>query len=108
MFRQAMRSPLIQFHVVPNEMKAEYERLTNTEHNPENPESRLYPTELYSPDLQHTHSHGPPQPSGPVGKPPLGPVQSAHRSLNSTPTPGFSKKIGRKLSIQLRKGESAI
>ncbi|XP_041927499.1 partitioning defective 3 homolog isoform X3 [Alosa sapidissima] len=108
MFRQAMRSPLIQFHVVPSDMKAEYERLMHAEHNPENPDSRFYNAELCSPELQHTHAHSHPQASGPVGKPPLGLGQSAHRSLNSTPTPGFSKKIGRKLSIQLRKGPEGL
>ncbi|XP_076156388.1 partitioning defective 3 homolog [Alosa pseudoharengus] len=112
MFRQAMRSPLIQFHVVPSDMKAEYERLMHTQHNQENPDSRFYNAELCSPELQHTHTHthahSHPQASGPVGKPPLGLGQSAHRSLNSTPTPGFSKKIGRKLSIQLRKGPEGL
>lgn len=34
MFRQAMRSPVIMFHVVPNLMKAQYEQLSHSERNP--------------------------------------------------------------------------
>lgn len=106
MFRQAMRSPVIQFHVVPRAMKAEYERLMHAEHAQLHPDNTV--EQSYSPDVQHTHTHTSSQPAGPIGKPPLGIVQSGLRSLNSTPTPGFSKKIGRKLSIQLRKGPEGL
>ncbi|XP_069367149.1 par-3 family cell polarity regulator alpha, b isoform X8 [Paralichthys olivaceus] len=44
MFRQAMRSPVIMFHVVPSSMKAHYEQLSHTEKNP------AYSSGRFSPD----------------------------------------------------------
>ncbi|XP_035027264.1 par-3 family cell polarity regulator alpha, b isoform X7 [Hippoglossus stenolepis] len=44
MFRQAMRSPVIMFHVVPSSMKAHYEQLSHTERNP------AYSSGRFSPD----------------------------------------------------------
>ncbi len=34
MFRQAMRSPVILFHVVPSTMRSQYEQISHNEHNP--------------------------------------------------------------------------
>uniref|UniRef100_A0A674BVF1 Par-3 family cell polarity regulator alpha, b n=1 Tax=Salmo trutta TaxID=8032 RepID=A0A674BVF1_SALTR len=46
MFRQAMRSPVIMFHVVPNLMKAQYEQLSHSERNP----NVAYSSGSFSPD----------------------------------------------------------
>ncbi|KAL0965991.1 hypothetical protein UPYG_G00289160 [Umbra pygmaea] len=140
MFRQAMRSPVIMFHVVPNLMKTQYEQLSHSERNP-NPASvsgRFSPESLASErgstpsGLDHTpqrmfrgpqphqhleqgdaytpqtHPHG-----GSMGKPPLchhppGHAPSPQRMLNSTPTAGFTKKVGRRLNIQLKKGPEGL
>uniref|UniRef100_A0A4W5QF31 Par-3 family cell polarity regulator alpha, b n=1 Tax=Hucho hucho TaxID=62062 RepID=A0A4W5QF31_9TELE len=136
MFRQAMRSPVIMFHVVPNLMKAQYEQLTHSKRNP----NVAYSSGSFSPDslamaqrskaemsrgphphqhpeqgdaftsLPHLHglAHG-----GSMGKPPLGHAPpgrtpSPHRVLNSTPTAGFTKKVGRRLNIQLKKGPEGL
>uniref|UniRef100_A0A8C7V4C0 Par-3 family cell polarity regulator n=1 Tax=Oncorhynchus mykiss TaxID=8022 RepID=A0A8C7V4C0_ONCMY len=119
MFRQAMRSPVIMFHVVPNLMKAQYEQLSHSERNP----NVAYSSGSFSPDslasergsttsgLDHTpqvslrfvyclssvQSHAPP-----------GRTPSPHRVLNSTPTAGFTKKVGRRLNIQLKKGPEGL
>ncbi|XP_070988345.1 partitioning defective 3 homolog isoform X3 [Oncorhynchus clarkii lewisi] len=133
MFRQAMRSPVIMFHVVPNLMKAQYEQLSHSERNP----NVAYSSGRFSPDslasergsttsgLDHTpQSRGPhphPHPEqgdaytplphphgGSIGKPPSGHAPSPHRVLNSTPTAGFTKKVGRRLNIQLKKGPEGL
>ncbi|XP_045080762.1 partitioning defective 3 homolog isoform X4 [Coregonus clupeaformis] len=142
MFRQAMRSPVIMFHVVPNLMKAQYEQLSHNERNP----NVAYSSGRFSPDslasergittsgLDHTpqrmsrgpHPHHHPHPEqgnaytslphlhgGSMGKPPLGHAPpgrtpSPHRVLNSTPTAGFTKKVGRRLNIQLKKGSEGL
>lgn len=123
MFRQAMRSPVIMFHVVPSSMKARYEQLSHAERNP-----APYASGRFSPDslggsslsaFDHAPSrmsrHGQEQPDTypPVShpavsaaKPPTGQTHSPQRALTSTPTAGLSKKVGRRLSIQLKKGES--
>uniref|UniRef100_A0A8C7KZ98 Par-3 family cell polarity regulator n=1 Tax=Oncorhynchus kisutch TaxID=8019 RepID=A0A8C7KZ98_ONCKI len=119
MFRQAMRSPVIMFHVVPNLMKAQYEQLSHSERNPNvayssghnkilsylNSQSRgphPHPEQgdAYTP-LPHPHG-------GSMGKPPSGHAPSPHRVLNSTPTAGFTKKVGRRLNIQLKKGPEGL
>ncbi|XP_021445280.2 partitioning defective 3 homolog isoform X7 [Oncorhynchus mykiss] len=144
MFRQAMRSPVIMFHVVPNLMKAQYEQLSHSERNP----NVAYSSGSFSPDslasergsttsgLDHTpqrmsrgpHPHQHPEQGdaytslphphglahgGSMGKPPLGHAPpgrtpSPHRVLNSTPTAGFTKKVGRRLNIQLKKGPEGL
>eukprot|EP00063_Salmo_salar_P020197 XP_013995032.1 PREDICTED: partitioning defective 3 homolog isoform X5 [Salmo salar] len=132
MFRQAMRSPVIMFHVVPNLMKAQYEQLSHSERNPNVAYSgRFSPDSLASErgsttsGLDHTpQSRGPhphhhpeqgdaytpiPHPhGGSMGKPPSGHAPSPHRVLNSTPTAGFTKKVGRRLNIQLKKGPEGL
>ncbi|XP_029581693.1 partitioning defective 3 homolog isoform X3 [Salmo trutta] len=144
MFRQAMRSPVIMFHVVPNLMKAQYEQLSHSERNP----NVAYSSGSFSPDslasergsttsgLDHTpqrmsrgpHTHQHPEQGdaytslphlhglahgGSMDKPPLGHTPpgrtpSPHRVLNSTPTAGFTKKVGRRLNIQLKKGPEGL
>uniref|UniRef100_A0A4W5Q7X1 Par-3 family cell polarity regulator alpha, b n=1 Tax=Hucho hucho TaxID=62062 RepID=A0A4W5Q7X1_9TELE len=137
MFRQAMRSPVIMFHVVPNLMKAQYEQLSHSERNP----NVAYSSGRFSPDSlnarhisvkadnnilsylisqsrgPHPHPHPEqvdaytplPHPhGGSMGKPPSGHAPSPHRVLNSTPTAGFTKKVGRRLNIQLKKGPEGL
>uniref|UniRef100_A0A674BPM0 Par-3 family cell polarity regulator alpha, b n=1 Tax=Salmo trutta TaxID=8032 RepID=A0A674BPM0_SALTR len=117
MFRQAMRSPVIMFHVVPNLMKAQYEQLSHSERNPNVAYSgRFSPDSLASErgsttsGLDHTPqvSLFPWSPSPPSPGPPSGHAPSPHRVLNSTPTAGFTKKVGRRLNIQLKKGPEGL
>uniref|UniRef100_A0A674BWE7 Par-3 family cell polarity regulator alpha, b n=1 Tax=Salmo trutta TaxID=8032 RepID=A0A674BWE7_SALTR len=139
MFRQAMRSPVIMFHVVPNLMKAQYEQLSHSERNP----NVAYSSGSFSPDslasergsttsgldhtpqvslrfhpeqgdaytsLPHLHglAHGGSMDKPPLGHTPPGRTPSPHRVLNSTPTAGFTKKVGRRLNIQLKKGPEGL
>uniref|UniRef100_A0AAR2J6U0 PDZ domain-containing protein n=1 Tax=Pygocentrus nattereri TaxID=42514 RepID=A0AAR2J6U0_PYGNA len=127
MFRQAMRSPLILFHVVPSAKRAEYEQISQSERNPALNHTnlgRLSPDSLTSEpvgtaDLDSS-PHRLPQPRpqlrndpvqhpvGSMGKPPSGHGASPQRVLSSTPTPGFSKRFGRRLGIQLKKGTKGL
>ncbi|KAK7159637.1 hypothetical protein R3I94_005855 [Phoxinus phoxinus] len=133
MFRQAMRSPVILFHVVPSPMRSQYEQIS---HNENNPRANIDLSGRFSPDslandlidnagLDHaTHrlaQHRPHPPNnhldtssplhhsvGSSGKPPSGHASSPQRGLSPAPTPGFTKKVGRKLGIQLRKGPEGL
>lgn len=136
MFRQAMRSPVIMFHVVPSSMKAHYEQLSQAERNPAYSSGRFSPDSLSGSTVSgadqtpqrmsrrssqthpHSHSHAHPDqtdgfpplphPAVSAAKPPTGHVHSPQRGLTSTPTGGYSKKVGRRLNIQLKKGERHI
>ncbi|XP_041847925.1 par-3 family cell polarity regulator alpha, b isoform X3 [Melanotaenia boesemani] len=134
MFRQAMRSPVIMFHVVPSSMKAHYEQLSHAERNPSYSSGRFSPDSVtgsmvsgieHNPQRMsrhgsqvHSHSHPHPDPKDSypplthpavsAAKPPTGHVHSPQRGLNSTPTPGYTKKVGRKLNIQLKKGPEGL
>ncbi|KAI1891400.1 hypothetical protein AGOR_G00143430 [Albula goreensis] len=129
MFRHAMRSPLILFHVVPAAKKAQYEQISQSELN------AVYGAGRFSPDSQVSGrgslavslDHAPQRMSRP-GPPPLPrpnpgrphveqaefypspPVSasSPQRSHSATPTSGYSKKVGRKLNIQLKKGPEGL
>lgn len=126
MFRQAMRSPVILFHVVPSSVKVHYEQLSHAERNPSFSSGRFSPDSLMGVDDHHpqrmsrhgsqTHPHShphpdrtdsythlSPHPAVSAAKPPTG--QSPQKGANSTPTTGFSKKVGRRFNIQLKKGE---
>lgn len=137
MFRQAMRSPVIMFHVVPSSMKAHYEQLSHAERNPAYASGRFSPDSLtgstvsgmdHTPQRMsrhgsqtHPHSHPHPHshahqdltdgypplthPAVSAAKPPTGHTHSPQRGMNSTPTGGYTKKVGRRLNIQLKKGE---
>uniref|UniRef100_A0A672JR56 Par-3 family cell polarity regulator alpha, b n=1 Tax=Salarias fasciatus TaxID=181472 RepID=A0A672JR56_SALFA len=121
MFRQAMRSPVIMFHVVPSSMKAHYEQLSQAERNPAYSSGRFSPDSLgggsvsgvdHTPQRMsrhgsqsHPHSH--PHPHA-HPHPPTGHAHSPQRALNSTPTAGYTKKIGRRLNIQLKKGPEGL
>ncbi|KAM4551770.1 partitioning defective 3 homolog isoform 3-T3 [Odontesthes bonariensis] len=138
MFRQAMRSPVIMFHVVPSSMKTHYEQLSQPERNPSYPSGRFSPDSVSGgvvpgivPGIDHNpprmsrhgsqthpHSHPPADPTDgypplthpavSAAKPPIGHAHSPQRGLNSTPTPGFTKKVGRRLNIQLKKGPEGL
>ncbi|XP_061776769.1 par-3 family cell polarity regulator alpha, b isoform X3 [Nerophis ophidion] len=134
MFRQAMRSPVIMFHVVPSSMKAHYEHLSHAERNPAYSSGRFSPDSISggtgagmdhaaphrmsrhgSQTNPHSHPHpdqtdGYPPSNHPTvfaAKPPTGQIHSPQR--NSTPTPsGYSKKLGRRLNILLNKGPEGL
>uniref|UniRef100_A0A8C4IDY7 Par-3 family cell polarity regulator n=1 Tax=Dicentrarchus labrax TaxID=13489 RepID=A0A8C4IDY7_DICLA len=105
MFRQAMRSPVIMFHVVPSSMKAHYEQLSHAERNPAYASGRFSPDSLTGSTVsgidhtpQRMSRHG--SQSHPHSHP--------HPGVNSTPTAGFTKKVGRRLNIQLKKGPEGL
>ncbi|XP_076837526.1 par-3 family cell polarity regulator alpha, b isoform X2 [Brachyhypopomus gauderio] len=127
MFRQAMRSELILFHVVPSEMRAEYEQIFHSAHSPTLSHAhlgRFSPDSLSSEpidtaDLDHAPHRMPqnrPLPRkepvlhtvGSFGKPPSGHTSSSQQAPSSTPTPGFSKRVGRRFRIQLKKGPEGL
>ncbi|XP_075561078.1 partitioning defective 3 homolog isoform X7 [Pelecanus crispus] len=129
MFRQAMRTPFIWFHVVPAANKEQYEQLSQSEKN-------MYYSSRFSPDSQYadgksinnsglhtlqrmsragnqsdpTDSYSQlPHSVNSSGKPPSGLVPSPQKVLTSTANSGYNtKKIGKKLSIQLRKGTEGL
>ncbi|XP_056094704.1 par-3 family cell polarity regulator alpha, b isoform X2 [Rhinichthys klamathensis goyatoka] len=133
MFRQAMRSPVILFHVVPCPMRSQYEQIS---YNENNPRANIDLSGRFSPDslandlvdnagLDHAAhrlaQHRPHPPNnhldsssplhhsvGSSGKPPSGHASSPQRGLSPAPTSGFTKKVGRKLGIQLRKGPEGL
>ncbi|XP_026094005.1 partitioning defective 3 homolog isoform X1 [Carassius auratus] len=115
LFRQAMRTPLILFHVVPAVKKAQYELLFQNElglqaaPGPGDRASLLGGGVDYSPrrmskaestlgypTLQHISNQTPP-----------GSIQSS-RPTSATSSVGYSKKIGRKFNVQLRKGPEGL
>ncbi|XP_071416029.1 partitioning defective 3 homolog isoform X13 [Pithys albifrons albifrons] len=129
MFRQAMRTPFIWFHVVPAANKEQYEQLSQSEKN-------MYYASRFSPDSQYadgksinnsglhtlqrmcragnqsdqTDSYSQlPHSVNSSGKPPSGLVPSPQKVLTSTANSGYNtKKIGKRLSIQLRKGTEGL
>ncbi|XP_073703196.1 par-3 family cell polarity regulator alpha, b isoform X1 [Garra rufa] len=130
MFRQAMRSPVILFHVVPSTMRSHYEQISHNEHNPRaniDLSGRFSPDSLTNetigldhaahrlaqhrphPQNNHLDSSSPiHHPVGSSGKPPTGHASSPQRGLSPGPTSGFTKKVGRRLGIQLRKGPEGL
>ncbi|XP_075068153.1 partitioning defective 3 homolog isoform X1 [Mixophyes fleayi] len=129
MFRQAMRSPMIWFHVVPSANKEPYEQLSQSENNsyystppvPDHPymENRNF----HSPGPEQTLQRVPRQGSqaepmdsyshlphsiNSAGKPPTGLMPSPQRGVNSPPTSGYNAKKGKKLYIQLKKGVEGL
>ncbi|KAM8839669.1 par-3 family cell polarity regulator alpha, b isoform 2-T2 [Synchiropus picturatus] len=131
MFRQAMRSPVIMFHVVPSTLKSHYEQISQPEKNPTlsgrfSPESlsgsivsgtdqRISRHGSQSHHHHHHHHqeategyHPLPHPAVSAAKPPTGQTHSPQRGLTPTPTAGFTKKVGRKLNIPLKKGPEGL
>uniref|UniRef100_A0A8C2B2X2 Par-3 family cell polarity regulator alpha, b n=1 Tax=Cyprinus carpio TaxID=7962 RepID=A0A8C2B2X2_CYPCA len=93
MFRQAMHSPVILFHVVPTTMRSQYEQISYNEHNPR---VNIDLSGRFSPDC--------------LTNDPVGLDHAAHRLAQHIPAPttGFTKKVGRRLGIQLRKGPEGL
>ncbi|XP_051557605.1 partitioning defective 3 homolog isoform X1 [Myxocyprinus asiaticus] len=133
MFRQAMRTPVILFHVVPSSMRSQYEQISHNENNPRlnsDLSGRFSPDSLTNEPVGNTgvdHAahrlaqHRPNLPNnksdsisplhhpiGSAGKPPSGHTTSPQRGLSPTPTTGFIKKVGRRQGIQLRKGPEGL
>ncbi|XP_058037696.1 partitioning defective 3 homolog isoform X12 [Ahaetulla prasina] len=127
MFRQAMRTPIIWFHVVPAARKQQYIKLSQSEKN-------AYHSSRFSPDSQYQDSKGIdhsglhtlqkiPQASNQgdaldsysqlphnvnSGKPPLG-LSSTPQKVHATLNSGYNtKRIGKRLKIQLRKGTEGL
>nr|XP_055208923.1 partitioning defective 3 homolog isoform X15 [Gorilla gorilla gorilla] len=129
MFRQAMRTPIIWFHVVPAANKEQYEQLSQSEKN-------NYYSSRFSPDSQyidnrsvnsaglHTVQRAPrlnhppeqidshsrlPHSAHPSGKPPSAPASAPQNVFSTTVSSGYNtKKIGKRLNIQLKKGTEGL
>ncbi|XP_026168953.1 par-3 family cell polarity regulator alpha, b isoform X3 [Mastacembelus armatus] len=134
MFRQAMRSPVIMFHVVPSTMKVHYEQLSQAERNPAYTSGRFSPDSLTGSTVSgmdqtpqrvsrhgaQTHLHSQTHadatdgytplthPAVTAAKPPTGHTHSPQRGLSSASTGGYTKKVGRRLNIQLKKGPEGL
>ncbi|XP_035873569.1 partitioning defective 3 homolog isoform X13 [Phyllostomus discolor] len=129
MFRQAMRTPTIWFHVVPAANKEQYEQLSQSEKN-------NYYSSRFSPDSQYIDNRGVnnaglqalqrvpkltpqaeqmdshprlPQSSQPSGKPPAAPAPAPQSVFSTSVSSGYNtKKIGKRLNIQLKKGTEGL
>ncbi|XP_053324202.1 partitioning defective 3 homolog isoform X2 [Spea bombifrons] len=126
MFRQAMRSPMIWFHVVPAANKEPYEQLSQSENNsyyssPHAPDShyvdnRNFHSSVPDQALQRvprpgteptdSYSHLPHSITS-AGKPPTGLTPSPH-PVSSPPNSGYTTRKGKKLHIQLKKGAEGL
>ncbi|XP_077124639.1 partitioning defective 3 homolog isoform X19 [Ranitomeya variabilis] len=127
MFRQAMRSPMIWFHVVPAANKEPYEQLSQSEtnsyySNQHIPDQYMENRNFHSPGPEHTLQRVPrqvnqtepmdsyshlPHNINSAGKPPTGLTPSPQRGVSSPPPTGYTKK-GKKLYIQLKKGAEGL
>ncbi|XP_053524839.1 partitioning defective 3 homolog isoform X5 [Artibeus jamaicensis] len=129
MFRQAMRTPIIWFHVVPAANKEQYEQLSQSEKNNYYP-SRFSPDSQYidnrsvnsaglqalqrvpkpTPQAEQMDSHPRlPQSSQPSGKPPAAPAPASQSVFSTNVSSGYNtKKIGKRLNIQLKKGTEGL
>jgi len=118
MFRQAMRTPVISFHVVPSSVKLDYEQLHQAERSPasghgdQRDHAPPHRVSRHGSQTRPHHHHPPPDPDGypplphpAAAKPPTGHTPSPQRAQTATPTGGYGKKVGRRLNIQLKKGE---
>ncbi|XP_055987178.1 partitioning defective 3 homolog isoform X18 [Sorex fumeus] len=130
MFRQAMRTPIIWFHVVPAANKEQYEQLSQSEKN-------NYYSSRFSPDSQYIDNRGVnssglqalqraarlnhppeqtdlnsrllPQSTHPFGKPPTAPAPPPQNVFSTNISSGYNtKRIGKKLHIQLKKGTEGL
>uniref|UniRef100_A0A6Q2WRM2 PDZ domain-containing protein n=1 Tax=Esox lucius TaxID=8010 RepID=A0A6Q2WRM2_ESOLU len=128
MFRQAMRSPFILFHVVPASMKSQYEQLSQGELSPSSSTGGRGSRGSFSPshasDLQghrlnhvppqlvpdHRHSASLPHGGGPTAGNHLSSATSPslQRRVSANTTAGFLKKTGRRLNIVLQKGPEGL
>ncbi|XP_046535472.1 partitioning defective 3 homolog isoform X16 [Equus quagga] len=132
MFRQAMRTPIIWFHVVPAAKKEQYEQLSQSENT--------YSCSRFSPDSQYAdnrsansaglqalqraprparpahpadqadpHPRLLPHSTHPPGKPPSAPAPAPQTVFSTSVSSGYNtKKIGKRLTIQLKKGTEGL
>lgn len=132
MFRQAMRTPIIWFHVVPAAKKEQYEQLSQSENT--------YSCSRFSPDSQYAdnrsvnsaglqalqraprparpahpadqadpHPRLLPHSTHPPGKPPSAPAPAPQTVFSTSVSSGYNtKKIGKRLTIQLKKGTTQL
>lgn len=111
LFRQAMRTPRILFHVVPSVKKPQYEVLSQNElglrsgSDPGDRGSVLGGVMEYSPRRMSKAESNQGYPTLPhlARRTPPGPIHPT-RPTSAASSVGFSKKIGRKFNVQLRKG----
>lgn len=111
LFRQAMRTPLIHFHIVPAVKKPQYELLYQNELGLQSGSesgdrgSLVGGAMEYSPRRMSKAESNQGYPTLPhlARKSHPGPIQPA-RPASASSSVGFSKKIGRKFNVQLRKG----
>ncbi|XP_048075453.1 partitioning defective 3 homolog isoform X28 [Ursus arctos] len=130
MFRQAMRTPTIWFHVVPAANKEQYEQLSQSEKNSYYP-SRFSPDSQYidnrggnsaglsalpraprsnhPPEQIDSHPRLLPQSTHPSGKPPSALAPAPQNVFSTNVSSGYNtKKIGKRLNIQLKKGSEGL
>uniref|UniRef100_A0A8C7TAZ4 Par-3 family cell polarity regulator n=1 Tax=Oncorhynchus mykiss TaxID=8022 RepID=A0A8C7TAZ4_ONCMY len=124
MFRQAMRSPVILFHVVPASMKSQYEQLSQEELSPPCPRgergNRGSFTSSQASDPQapqpgergslvvHGGRFSTSLPHSGSNNVSSAPSPSLQRKVSANPTAGYLKKTGRRLNIQLKKGPEGL
>ncbi|XP_073085057.1 partitioning defective 3 homolog isoform X18 [Manis javanica] len=130
MFRQAMRTPIIWFHVVPAANKEQYEQLSQSEKN-NYYSSRFSPSSQYidnrsmsssglpalqraprlNPPPEQTDAHPRllPQSAHPAAKPPSAPAPAPQSVFGTSVSSGYNtKKVGKRLNIQLKKGTEGL
>jgi len=129
MFRQAMRTPIIWFHVVPAANKEQYEQLSQSEKNNDysgrfSPDSQYIdnrsvnsaglqapqraPRSTHPAEQMDSHSRLP-QSTQPSGKPPAAPAPAPQSVFGTSVSGGYNtKKIGKRLNIQLKKGTEGL
>uniref|UniRef100_A0A8C5GHV1 Partitioning defective 3 homolog n=1 Tax=Gouania willdenowi TaxID=441366 RepID=A0A8C5GHV1_GOUWI len=101
-FKQAMRSPLILFHVVPAAMKRQYELLCNHNHlsSPQTNRVRFSQASQQSSDrsslVGSLASRSGPQPG------------YSHKISTNLPNSSYSMNKGRRFNIQLKKGPEGL
>ncbi|XP_054572606.1 partitioning defective 3 homolog isoform X10 [Eptesicus fuscus] len=129
MFRQAMRTPIIWFHVVPAANKEQYEQLSQSEKNNDysgrfSPDSQYIDNRsvnsagLQAPQRAPRSTHPAeqvdshprlPQSTQPSGKPPAAPAPAPQSVFGTSVSSGYNtKKIGKRLNIQLKKGTEGL
>ncbi|KAM5340076.1 partitioning defective 3 homolog isoform 10-T10 [Glossophaga mutica] len=133
MFRQAMRTPIIWFHVVPAANKEQYEQLSQSEknnyyssrfsHDSQCIDNRsvssaglqaLQRVPKLTPQAEQLDAHPRlPQSSQPSGKPPAAPAPAPAPAppsvFSASVSSGYNtKKIGKRLNIQLKKGTEGL
>uniref|UniRef100_A0A3B4TIE6 Par-3 family cell polarity regulator n=1 Tax=Seriola dumerili TaxID=41447 RepID=A0A3B4TIE6_SERDU len=113
-FKQAMRSPVILFHVVPAAMKRQYELLSGQSELSPHQSNRVYFSQTSLQAGERSSLVG-----GPASRP--GPQPGLNHKTASAPSPSLQRRIstnpsassylknkGRRLNIQLKKGPEGL